>query len=167
MAESAVRMFDHSLTCLSRLVKKLEDVDPQGELLEARLAPDMLPLVNQIKTAANFPLRACCPLVGRERVSFESTGNDYTSLLRNIERTMEYMQSLPALELDTPYTVSDTAGFRQLSLPPQEYLYQYALPNFYFHLAMVYAIARAQGVALSKGDFDGYHQYPPGFSFER
>jgi hypothetical protein len=30
---------------------------------------------------------------------------------------------------------------------------------------MAYAIARAAGVPLSKGDFDGYHQYPDGFSF--
>ncbi|MGV7210836.1 DUF1993 family protein [Oxalobacteraceae bacterium A2-2] len=44
-------------------------------------------------------------------------------------------------------------------------LHLYILPNFHFHLSMAYAIARQQGVALGKPDYDGYHAYPPGFSF--
>ena len=36
-----------------------------------------------------------------------------------------------------------------------DYLYHFALPNFYFHLTAVYAILRANGVALGKGDFIG------------
>jgi hypothetical protein len=31
---------------------------------------------------------------------------------------------------------------------------------------MVYAIARVSGIPLTKGDFDGIHTYPTGFSFE-
>jgi hypothetical protein len=41
----------------------------------------------------------------------------------------------------------------------------YAVPNFLFHYAMVYAIARQAGVPVGKSDFDGYHRYPPGFTF--
>ena len=41
----------------------------------------------------------------------------------------------------------------------------YALPNFFFHYSMVYAIARQAGVEIGKSDFDGYHDYPVGFTF--
>jgi hypothetical protein len=36
---------------------------------------------------------------------------------------------------------------------------QFGLPNFYFHLALAHAIARANGVRLGKADFDGLHRY--------
>ena len=41
----------------------------------------------------------------------------------------------------------------------------YAVPNFFFHYSMVYAIARNAGVAIGKTDFDGFHKYPLGFIF--
>jgi hypothetical protein len=63
--------------------------------------------------------------------------------------------------------IDDKAGFAELVLPANEFLYQYAMPNFFFHLSMVYAIAKQSGLCLSKADFDGYHIYPAGFSFER
>jgi hypothetical protein len=46
-----------------------------------------------------------------------------------------------------------------VSLPGPEFLYQYALPNFFFHLTAAYAILRHEGVALGKQDFDGWHAY--------
>jgi hypothetical protein len=39
------------------------------------------------------------------------------------------------------------------------FLQQYALCYFFFHLSMVYALLRQQGLPLSKGDFDGWHVY--------
>jgi hypothetical protein len=62
-------------------------------------------------------------------------------------------------------TVRTTAGFAGLALPGPEFLQLYALPNFFFHYSMVYAIARQAGAPIGKADFDGYHAYPPGFEF--
>jgi hypothetical protein len=36
-----------------------------------------------------------------------------------------------------------------------DYLVEHALPNFYFHLAHVYAILRHNGVGLGKRDYLG------------
>jgi hypothetical protein len=52
------------------------------------------------------------------------------------------------------------AGQALVSLPATEFLLQYALPNFFFHLSAAYALLRSQGVALGKRDFDGFHSYP-------
>ena len=37
----------------------------------------------------------------------------------------------------------------------QNYLLKYALPNFYFHVSMAYALLRKGGVELGKPDFIG------------
>jgi uncharacterized protein len=47
-----------------------------------------------------------------------------------------------------------------VALPAPEFLLQYGLPNFLFHVTTAYAILRAQGVPVGKGDFDGFHAYP-------
>ena len=43
----------------------------------------------------------------------------------------------------------------EMTLPAQTYLTNYALPNFYFHTSMAYAIARKNGVPLGKVNFMG------------
>ena len=35
------------------------------------------------------------------------------------------------------------------------FLIEFALPNFFFHLTLAYAILRKEGVPLEKGDFMG------------
>lgn len=60
-------------------------------------------------------------------------------------------------------------NFSQQVCEGSEYLqiwHTFAWPNFVFHLSMVCASDRAKGVPLSKGDYDGIHGYPLGFSFE-
>jgi hypothetical protein len=37
------------------------------------------------------------------------------------------------------------------------------MPNFLFHASMAFAILRANGIEIGKADFDGLHDYPPGF----
>ena len=37
----------------------------------------------------------------------------------------------------------------------QDYLLNFALPNFYFHITTAYAILRHNGVEIGKGDFMG------------
>jgi hypothetical protein len=54
---------------------------------------------------------------------------------------------------------TDPAGMAVVTLDGGPFLLQYALPNFFFHIATAYAILRHTGVPLSKGDFDGWHAY--------
>jgi hypothetical protein len=151
-------------------------------LLKARLHDSMLPFANQVRAAANFSLRGCCPLVGREVVNFNinSDGSltdsfadlqiqvfNSRQLLEAISRELDAkMQSLSNSD-SMPFRLSEKAGFSEVSLPADEFISLYIIPNFFFHLAMVYAIARHQGVSLGKQDFDGFHSYPADFSFER
>lgn len=161
MSIKAVMIFCRSLRRLSAM---LDQLDSRPQILTARLHPDMLPFAAQVNAAISFSLRGCCPLAGREVVSF----NDGDSLRQQVARTIAYLEAIPeqAFEGSGERLCRDRAGFADIALPGDEFLHLYILPNFYFHFSMAYAIARSCGAPIGKGDFDGYHAYAPGFSFE-
>ena len=150
---------------LRRLAAMLDKLAAQPQILQARLHPEMLPFAAQVNAAVSFSLRGCCPLAGREVVSF----NDGGGLRQQIARTIAYLEAIPeeAFEGAAERLCHDRAGFADIALPADEFLHLYILPNFYFHFSMAYAIARSCGAPIGKGDFDGYHAYAPGFSFEK
>lgn len=132
--------------------------------LSARLSPDMLPMGVQARTAVALSLRACCADGNQTAAITEVDPYDSDSLARHITSVVEYLKTLdnPAPEL-----VEDRAGFNDIRMPFEEYVNYFSLPNFFFHISMVYAIARRQGFSVTKGDFDGIHQYPHGFTWEK
>ena len=154
-------IFCRSLAQLSAILDK---TGTAPQLLAARLHPDMLPFAQQVRAAVSFSLRGCCPLAGLDVADFSAAA----SLQERIAQTMRYLKDIPPERFDGPLgrLCRDRAGFADIALPAGEYLNLYILPNFYFHFSMAYAIARSQGAAIGKGDFDGYHAYAPGFSFE-
>lgn len=157
------RVFLHYLERLRALLLRVDGTD----LASARLHPDMAPLVQQAKTAIGFTLRTCCPLAGQSIVRFGDDEPTIASALRELDSSARHLASIPdaAFAVMDARTVESVAGFAELRLPGSEFFLMYALPNFFFHYTMVYAIARQAGVEIGKADFDGYHQYPPGFSF--
>ena len=158
------KLFLHYLAQLKKLLVLVEQFD--GGLGAARLHPTMFPLLQQARTAIGFTLRSTCPLVGREIVSFADDHDSFASVHAQLDATVAYLAAIPDEEFLSPApAVATTAGFAGLALAGDEYFLMYAAPNFFFHYAMVYAIARQAGVPVGKADFDGLHQYPPGFSF--
>ena len=171
-------IFHRSLAQLCGMLGKIEaargDIARDGDgdgasLLDARLHEDMLPFAQHVRATANFALRGCCPLAGVPVVSFNGDEISFAGLQWQIVETMRFIADIPPSQFNGPADriCRDRAGFADLALPADEYLNLYILPNFYFHLSMVYAIARSRGVAIGKGDFDGYHVYAPGFSWEK
>ena len=159
-------LFIHYLNQLTCMVKKLEELEQGSSLLNKRLQEDMFPLGVQVKITANFALRACCNITGEKAVSYEHQEVTFETLFDQLNNSILHIQQMPDNQPYMDQVSSDKGGFKGLELPVCEYLFQFAIPNFFFHLSMVYAIARQHGIPLSKGDFDGYHYYPQGFSFE-
>jgi hypothetical protein len=160
-------IFNRSLTQLRGMLEKIAADGPAA--LTARLHEEMLPFASQVRAAANFALRGCCPLAGLSPISFERDELSYASLAAQIDDTMAYIAAIPPSQFDgaADRICRDRAGFADIALPADEYLNLYILPNFYFHFSMAYAIARSHGARIGKQDFDGYHLYAPGFSFEK
>jgi hypothetical protein len=167
MHKNPTNIFIHYLIQLKKILQKIAlHQQDNPALLHQSLHDTMLPLLAQIRTAANFSLRTCCPLVQCERIYFDNSNETYAGLQQQLDETIAYLQAIPAAGFyQPPANIQDKAGFNQVDLAADEYVDFYALPNFFFHLSMVYSIARMAGVPLSKGDFDGYHHYPDDFSF--
>lgn len=167
MKNRHIGIFTDYLSLLSALLETVAaHFDGDEAVLQARLGPDMFPLGVQVEIAANFALRSCCPIANVDVVSFARDIKSFANLQAQIKDTLSQLACLDTMENILDVTIEDMAGPARVSMKAQDFLARFALPNFYFHLTMVYAIARSQGVPLSKGDFDGLHQYSPGFSFE-
>jgi hypothetical protein len=132
-------------------------------LLDARLVPDMLPFESQVAMAANFTLRAAYPLAGLPVPAYGDWPSSFDGVRARLRHAAALLGVLePAFfEAASTRLLQDRAGHATLSLEGPTFLFHYALPNFYFHLTMAYAILRSQGVALGKEDFDGFHRYGP------
>ncbi|WP_444847304.1 DUF1993 domain-containing protein [Duganella caerulea] len=159
-------IFNRSLGQLAGIVEKVKG---RPELLGARLHAGMLPFASQVRATCNFALRGCCPLAGLPPASFDGAELSFAALARQLDDTIAFIAAIPPRQFDGPADrlCRDRAGFADIELPADEYLNLYILPNFYFHFSMAYAIARSQGADIGKQDFDGYHLYAPGFSFEK
>lgn len=167
MKNKHIEVFAEYLNLLSRLLDKIEaHFDGDESILEARLISDMFPLAVQVEIVASFALRSCCPIAGVNVISFARKDKTFLTLKAQLQETIAFITSLDALENNFEIDINDMAGPAPVCLNANDFLVRFAYPNFYFHFGMVYAIARAKGVPLTKGDFDGLHQYPLGFSFE-
>ncbi|HEX7026272.1 MAG TPA: DUF1993 domain-containing protein [Gammaproteobacteria bacterium] len=166
MAPSLV--FKHYLKRLEAILGKIEIHRAECDnVFNASLYQDMFPLLQQAKVAIGFSLRACCPLAGMDIVTFKEDEMTLGAVRNELAATLAFIDKIPIENFDghERRKVETVAGFAKHIMPGEEYYQLYALPNFMFHLSVVYAIARSKGVPLSKGDFDGYHEYPEGFRF--
>jgi hypothetical protein len=152
------RVFGNTLVLLKKAgefaaAKKID----VGVLLNARLAPDMFPLIKQVQIASDTVKGAAGRLTGTEIPSFADTETTLPEIEARIARTLEFINSIPAdkyagsedRDIVVPRRVGD---WHTKGLP---YLVQFVLPNFYFHVTALYAILRHNGVEIGKNDFLG------------
>jgi hypothetical protein len=163
MYTASVPVFRQVLGSLAAILEKAEShadlkkLEPQA-LLQARLFPDMFPLLRQVQVAADFAKGTVARLGGVEVPRYEDVEDDFAGLQARIAKTLAFIDSVPreAIEdgADREVTVGTGANQREFK-SGQPYLLHYALPNFYFHATTAYAILRHNGVELGKKDFIG------------
>jgi hypothetical protein len=163
MYTASVPVFRQMLGSLAAILEKAEShadlkkLEPQA-LLQARLFPDMFPLLRQVQVAADFAKGTVARLGGVEVPRYEDVEEDFAGLQARIAKTLAFIDSVPreAIEdgIDREVTVGTGANQREFK-SGQPYLLHYALPNFYFHATTAYAILRHNGVELGKKDFIG------------
>lgn len=156
-----VPVFRHYLGRIAHLAGCADDDQLQG-----RLSPDGFTALMHFAIAQGYAVRAICPVVGRDVPEMADVA-DLAGLTARGAFVQSVLDGLTAEEFDgvERRLVSHVAGEAELQQPASEFLTLYAAPNFFFHLGQGYAILRMQGVDVGKGDFDGFHSYPKGFSF--
>ncbi|HZR80633.1 MAG TPA: DUF1993 domain-containing protein [Candidatus Binatia bacterium] len=125
-------------------------------LAQARLAPDQYELVRQIQSACDAAKYAAAYLSGGTAPSHPDTEKTIDELRARIRTCLGYVRSVPA----SAYAGADDrrvapAWLQGKWMRGDRYLTEVAIPNFYFHVAMAYAILRHNGVALGKMDYIG------------
>jgi hypothetical protein len=153
-------VFARMLNNLSSILAKAEQqaktkgYDP-SVLLNGRLAPDMFPLTKQVQIATDHAKGCVARLAGHQIEAIEDTETTFAELQARIKKVLAIVESYKPEQLDGSETREITIKIpnAELKFTGLDYVNQWALPNFYFHVTTAYAILRANGVELGKRDF--------------
>ena len=132
-------------------------IDP-SEIVETRLAPDMLPLRFQIVSVAHHSRGAMeaakngvfAPPSGKQAL-------DYAALQALVTEARDELSVLApeAVNALVGRDVMFKVGDRALPFTAEGFLMSFSLPNFFFHAITAYDILRHKGAPLGKRDFMG------------
>ena len=146
----------HMLGSLSSILAKGEahgGIDPN----EARLAPDMLPLKNQVYIATDGAKGCGARLAGVEIPKYEDTETSFADLRARVAKTIAFLKGLDAKSFADVENKHVTLKFgpKTFEFNGAGYVGNFVLPNVYFHIATAYGILRNAGVPLGKSDYLG------------
>lgn len=147
-------MFASRLDTLSHLLDVAGKIDG---VLDKRIAPDMLPFGTQIAFTCNQPRGFALWCQGQPvqnlsaEVSSLAMGRqhiaDTKALLQEIKVDDAKLEEVKRIELGPTMYVE---------LRGHEYVRDFLVPNFYFHLTTAYDILRMNGAQIGKADFMTY-----------
>jgi hypothetical protein len=160
MYQIAVPTFQRFLQMLDTTLDKAaayaeaRKIDPAA-LLTARLYPDMHPLTRQIHLACDAAKGAGARLAGVPVPSHPDVETTFPELKERIAKTRAFLDTLKPEQMEGSEDRTVTLQLRsgEQSFKGQDYLLNFALPNFYFHCTTTYAILRHNGLEIGKLDF--------------
>ncbi len=124
-------------------------------LAQARLAPDMYPLIGQIQLASDAAKGACARLAQMNPPSFPDTETTFPELHARLAKTIAFLETITPDQVNggEDRTIELKLPNRVMTFTGRDFLFQFSLPNFMFHVTTAYAILRSQGAPLGKMDF--------------
>jgi hypothetical protein len=125
-------------------------------LLQSRLAPDMFPLIRQIQAACDQAKYAAARAAGKESPSHPDNEQTLEDARKRIATVVSYLDGFTSGDFDAieSRTIS-LPRWEGKSMRASDYFIEHALPNFFFHFTMAYAILRHNGVDIGKRDYLG------------
>lgn len=125
-------------------------------LLAARLAPDQYPLLRQIQASCDTAKFTLARLSGKTPPTHPDTEQTWEEIRARVAAVIEYLNTFEAKDFDgAEQRVIPLPFLPGKALKAGDYLNEMALPNFYFHLNIAYAILRHNGVPLGKTTYVG------------
>jgi hypothetical protein len=163
MYKISVPIFVQFLTALGVVLDKAaayceaKKIDPSA-LLNARLFPDMFPLVRQVRAATDHAVNATARLAGTEPLAFANTEASFAELSERLTKAIDFVKGFKAAQIDgsedKAIKITFPSGATR-DFTGQSLLLGNSLPNFYFHCTTAYDILRHCGVEVGKRDFMG------------
>jgi len=161
--DACVPVFDATLDNLSVMLGRASahcadrNIDPAA-LLQARLFPDMFPLLKQVQIAADFARGVSARLAGVAVPASEGQEKSFADLTAMLDESLVFLDSLQAAQFDgseESEIVLRPGTPKERKFSGQAYLAHYGLPQFFFHVTTVYAILRHNGIQIGKKDYMG------------
>jgi len=164
MYQASIPVLTKILANLSKILEKAEahaaskKID-QVVFVEARLFPDMYPLTRQVQIATDVAKGCGARLAGQEPPKFDDNEASFAELQARLAKTIAFLETFTPAQIDgtEENSIVFVAGGRERNFNGLAYLFDFVLPNVFFHTTTTYAILRHWGVELGKADFLGSH----------
>ena len=160
---ASIPVFKQMLGGLSGVLAKAEahaaekKIDPNA-LLQARLYPDMFPLLRQVQVASDFAKSVSARLAGVDVPKLADDEQTFADLQARIATVLEFIGGLDAALFDEAATreiVTQAGTPKEKRFTGESYIFNYGLPHFFFHTTTAYAILRHNGLEVGKKDYIG------------
>jgi hypothetical protein len=158
----SVAVFVRGLTNLRGQLRKAEAHTAERglaptALLEARLADDMYSLATQAHWAAEGAKLAVGRLLDAPAAPLADDARTFAAVHERLAAAIAALEAVDpaALEAGLARTIELRHRDSVRSYRGDQFVTEYAIPTFFFHLTTAYAILRHEGVPLQKGDFIG------------
>ncbi len=129
---------------------------------EARLVADMHPFTRQVQLASDAAKGGAARLAGITAPAMPDTETTFPELKARIANTIAFLQTVTKEQVDSRAgaTIELPLPGRTMTFTAPDFLMQFSLANFLFHVTTAYALLRAQGVPLGKMDYLAGGQTP-------
>ena len=160
---ASIPVFKQMLAGLREVLAKADahasakKIDPNA-LLQARLFPDMFPLLRQVQVATDFAKSVSARLAGVEVPKVEDTEQSFADLQSRIASVLAFIGGLDIARFDDAATreiITQAGTPKEKRFSGESYIFNYGLPHFFFHTTTAYAILRHNGVEVGKKDYIG------------
>jgi uncharacterized protein len=160
MYEASIPHFIRMLGNMSSIIDKArfhaetKNIE-ESVFINARLAPDMYPLSQQIQIAADMARACAAHLSGIEIPRYENDEATFADFRARIAKTITFLQGIESEQIDDSYDqpITFKLADKEVVHLSQAYLLDVIIPHFYFHVTTAYAILRHHGVELGKKDY--------------
>ena len=162
MYQASVPRFVNILGNLSNILDKAQ-AHVEAKKLDAavltnyRLYPDMLPMGVQVQIACDTAKGVVARLAGMEIPVFEDNEKTLEDLKARIAKTIAFIHGVKPGQVDgsEDKDIVTKRGDKETHYKGMQFLLGHAIPNFYFHVSIAYAILRHNGIEIGKRDYLG------------
>ncbi|MEA5464805.1 DUF1993 domain-containing protein [Leptothoe sp. PORK10 BA2] len=153
--ESIKTIFESRLTTLEHLLNSAQThFNGSESFLQERIAADMLPLGTQVAFTCNQPRNFALWCDGKPMDNLDPEVPSLVLAYEHITNTKGLLSDIDTEDEKLSKTTRiDLGPELYIEMSGSEYVNDFLMPNFYFHMVTAYDILRMAGVPIGKRDY--------------